>query len=98
MASVTAFNDIQIHMHPIDTAVLAASECRSPLAARWSCLAVWQHNPAEALMLHCVQRDTLLFADIHSLLADIGMEQENFESALQDHKRALQLLDGILKV
>ena len=39
-----------------------------------------------------------LSADVHSLLADIGMEQENFESALQDHRRALQLLDGILKV
>lgn len=40
----------------------------------------------------------LLSADIHSLLADIGMEQENFESALQDHRRALQLLDGTLQV
>ena len=40
----------------------------------------------------------LFGADIHSLLADIGMEQENFESALQDHKRALQLLSSILQV
>ena len=37
-------------------------------------------------------------ADIHSLLADIGMEQESFESALQDHKRALELLSTILQV
>ncbi|DBA78663.1 hypothetical protein WJX77_011361 [Trebouxia sp. C0004] len=36
-------------------------------------------------------------ADIHSLLADIGMEQENFESAMQDHKRALELLSTILQ-
>lgn len=36
-------------------------------------------------------------ADIHSLLADIGMEQENFESAMQDHKCALQLLSTILQ-
>ena len=37
-------------------------------------------------------------ADILSLLADIGMEQENFESAMQDHKRALELLSTILQV
>ena len=37
-------------------------------------------------------------ADIHSLLADIGMEQENFESAMQDHKHALELLSTILQV
>lgn len=36
-------------------------------------------------------------ADIHSLLADIGMEQENFESAMQDHKHALELLSTILQ-
>ena len=40
----------------------------------------------------------ICFADIHSLLADIGMEQESFESALQDHKRALELLSTILQV
>ena len=37
-------------------------------------------------------------ADIHTLLADIGMEQESFESAMTDHKRALELLSGILQV
>lgn len=37
-------------------------------------------------------------ADIHTLLADIGMEQESFESAMTDHKRALELLSSILQV
>ncbi|KAL3162686.1 hypothetical protein ABBQ38_008730 [Trebouxia sp. C0009 RCD-2024] len=36
-------------------------------------------------------------ADIHTLLADIGMEQESFESAMTDHKRALELLSTILQ-
>ena len=37
-------------------------------------------------------------ADIHTLLADIGMEQESFESAMTDHKQALELLSTILQV
>lgn len=37
-------------------------------------------------------------ADVHTLLADIGMEQESFESAMTDHKRALELLSTILQV
>ncbi|KAL3135061.1 hypothetical protein ABBQ32_008006 [Trebouxia sp. C0010 RCD-2024] len=36
-------------------------------------------------------------ADVHTLLADIGMEQESFESAMTDHKRALELLSTILQ-
>jgi len=45
-----------------------------------------------------VLRQAFHDADIHSLLADIGMEQENFESTLQDHRRALELLSSILQV
>lgn len=43
--------------------------------------------------MHC-----FVCADIHTLLADIGMEQESFESAMTDHKRALELLSTVLQV
>ena len=50
------------------------------------------HQRTQVLMQGCA------CADIHALLADIGMEQESFESAMTDHKRALELLSSILQV
>lgn len=72
--------------------------CASPLYTTKHTSCVFKASDPSLDNLSFLTSWVLLSADIHSLLADIGMEQENFESALQDHKRALQLLDGILQV
>lgn len=45
-----------------------------------------------------VQAATVVTADVHMLLADHSTEQENYETALEDLKRALALLQSELKV